>query len=459
MVTGKRSNRIAVRDMTQGRPMRLILGFSMPMILGNLFQQFYTLIDTMIVGRFLGKLALAGVGSTGAVNFLIVGFCIGTSSGFAIPVAQRFGAGDHAGLRRFVANAVYLGAMISAAVTILVTLLCGRILNAMNTPADVYPYAYSYILVIFLGLPVTLCYNLLAGIIRALGDSRHPLIFLVISALVNIALDLFFIRGLGLGVTGAALATVLSQVLASVCCLVFMRTSLEILRFKPGEMAPDRDHMRKLLAMGLPMGLQYSITAVGSVILQTAVNGLGSDAVAAVTAAARVSMFFCCPFDALGTAMSTWGGQHVGAKKLDRVGEGLKDSVLLGCVYSVLAFGILWFFGRDLAGLFVDAGESALLDAAHTFLIVNSAFYIPLALVNIVRFLIQGLGFPTFAILAGVCEMIARITVAAVLVPAAGFFGACFANPCAWIAADLFLIPAYFHEMRKLRRLFARPRA
>ena len=440
--------------MTSGKPLKLLLAFSLPLWFGNLFQQFYTLVDTMIVGRFLGKLALAGVGSTGSINFLIIGFCMGICGGFSIPVSQRFGAGDYVSLRRFVANAVWLCAGFSLLITLVVSLSCKWILTAMKTPEDIFPYAYTYILVIFLGIPVTIFYNLLASIIRALGDSRHPVIFLVAASFVNIGLDLLFILVLHMGVLGAALATVLSQAVSGVLCLVHIVRKLDILRFRPREARIDQHHMQTLLAMGVPMGLQYSITAIGSVILQTAVNTLGSDSVAAVTAAARVSMFFCCAFDALGQTMSTWGGQHVGARKLERVGQGLRDCIILGSVYSIAAFAVLFFFGRSFSALFLNAQETAVLDNARLFLIINSAFYIPLALVNIVRFLIQGIGFPTFAILAGVCEMIARIVVAAILVPAFGFPGVCFANPLAWIAADLFLIPAYRYEMKKLQRIF-----
>ena len=444
-----------VRDMTEGKPMKLLLGFSLPLLFGNLFQQFYTLVDTMIVGRFLGKYALAGVGSTGSVNFLIIGFCMGVCGGFAIPIAQRFGAKDYAGLRRFVANAVWLSAGLAVVLTAVVGVSCRQILTVMKTPADVFDYAYTYILVIFLGIPVTIFYNLLASIIRALGDSRHPVLFLVTASFVNIGLDLLFILVFHMGVFGAALATVISQGVSGVCCLVYILRSMEMLRFKPRETRPDRHFMHTLLAMGLPMGLQYSITAIGAVILQTAVNGLGSDSVAAVTAAGRVSMFLSCPYDAMGQTMSTWGGQHVGAKKLERVNAGLRDCILLGSIYSIIAFFVVFLFGRSLAALFLGAGEVAVLDRAHRYLMINSAFYIPLALVNIIRFLIQGIGFPTFAILAGVCEMFARILVALALVPALGFFGVCFANPCAWIAADLFLIPAYRYEIRKLKRLFS----
>ncbi len=434
--------------------MKLILGFSLPLLCGNLFQQFYTLVDTMIVGRTLGKFALAGVGSTGSLTFLIVGFCMGICGGFAIPIAQRFGAKDYVSLRRYFFNAILLSAVLTLSLTVIVGLSCRRILMVMHTPEDVLPYAYAYLLVIFLGMPVTVFYNLLASVIRALGDSKHPVIFLVVASFVNIGLDLLFILVFGMGVTGAALATILSQAVSGICCLVFIIRSMDTLKFRPHEAEPDGHCMLTLLSMGIPMGLQYSITAIGAVVLQSAVNGLGADAVAAVTAAGRVSMFLSCPFDAMGQTMSTWGGQHVGAKKLTRVGEGLRDCIILGLVWSVFSFVLMFFFGKNLAGLFLGAGEKQVLMNARLFLIINSTFYFPLALVNIIRFMIQGIGFPTFAILAGVCEMVARMGVAAVLVPLFGFIGVCFANPVAWVAADLFLIPAYNYEMKKLRLLF-----
>ena len=452
-MTQAQAKKKAVRDLTEGSPMRLLLSFSVPLLLGNLFQQFYTLMDTMIVGRFLGKFALAGVGCTGSITFLIVGFCMGVCGGFAIPVAQRFGAKDEEGVRRFFYNSIVLSIVISVVITVTVSLLCRTILTAMHTPSDVADYAYRYLMVIFLGIPVTIFYNLLASVIRALGDSRHPVIFLIIASFVNIGLDLLFILVFHTGVMGAALATILSQAVSGTCCLVFILRRMDILHLKKSDRRFSNRYAYSLLAMGLPMGLQYSITAIGSVVLQTAVNSLGANSVAAVTAGGRVSMFFCTPFDVMGQAMSTWGGQHVGAGKLSRIREGLMDAVKLGAVYSAFAFVILFFFGRSLASLFLDAGESAVLDQARLFLVINSAFYFPLALVNIVRFLIQGIGFPTFAILAGVCEMIARVAVAGILVPLLGFTGVCFANPCAWVAADLFLIPAYRYEMGKLRRL------
>lgn len=447
------------KDMTQGSPMKLILGFSIPLLFGFLFQQFYSVVDTVIVGRFLGVEALAGVGSTGSVNFLIIGFCMGVCNGFAIPLAHKFGAKDYSGLRQYVANSMWLAILFAVVMTTATCLLCRPILVLMKTPRDIFDNAYIYIFIIFVGIPATYLYNMLSGIIRAMGDSKTPLVFLTLSSALNIALDLLCIIGFNMGVAGAAVATVVSQGVSGILCLFYMIKKFPVLKIQKEEWRPDPSHMRILCGMGIPMGLQYSITAIGSVILQTAVNTLGSGAVAAVTAASKVGIFFCCPFDALGSTMATYCGQNVGAKRLERIGEGLKACSVLGIIYSVIAFGILFLFGDKLSGLFVTSADAALLERARLFLIISSAFYIPLTFVNIVRFMIQGMGFSTFAIFAGVCEMVARSIAGLILVPAFGFIGVCFASPLAWLFADAFLFPAYRHVKKKLERQFNQGKA
>lgn len=440
----------STKDMTVGSPMQLILGFSIPLLLGFLFQQFYSVVDTVIVGRFLGMNALAGVGATGSINFMIVGFCMGVCSGFAIPVAHKFGAKDYSGMRQFVANCAWLSLIFSVVMTVIVVALCKNILTWMKTPEDIFEDAYAYIVIIFIGIPATYLYNILSGIIRSMGDSRTPLYFLTLSSFLNIGLDLFCIVTLQMGVAGAAVATVVSQLISGLLCLFYIYKKFEVLHITKEEWKMNPSHMKTLCGMGVPMGLQYSITAIGSVILQTSVNTLGSLAVASVTAGSKVGMFFCCPYDAMGSTMATYGGQNVGAKKLDRLGQGLKSCIFLGIIYSVIAFVVLYLFGEDLAALFVDSPEKEMLSNAGMFLIINSASYILLALVNIIRFMIQGMGFSTFAILAGVFEMAARTLAGLFLVPRFGFAGACFASPLAWLFADVFLIPAYIHVRRKL---------
>ena len=440
------------KDMTQGNPMKLILGFSIPILFGALFQQFYNIVDTIIVGKFLGVDDLAAVGATGSINFLIIGFCMGVCIGFAIPVSHKFGAGEYVGLRKFVANATWLSIVFSVVLTIVTTLLCRNILEWMQTPSDIIDGAYSYIVIIFMGIPACFLYNMVAGIIRALGDSKTPVVFLILSSFINIGLDLFFIINLHMGVAGAALATVIAQGISGVSCLIYMVKKFEILRVSREEWKIEPHMMSALCGMGIPMGLQYSITAIGSVILQSATNTLGSGAVAAVTASSRISGFLASPFDALGSTMATYGGQNVGAGKLERLGKGLKSSVLLGAGYSVIALMVIVFFGDSLALLFVEAHEMEIIANVQKYLLYSTAFYFPLALVNIVRFMIQGMGFPRFAILAGVFEMIARAIAGFVLVPIIGFTGTCLGNPIAWIMADAFLIPAYFHVSKVLKQ-------
>ena len=444
------------KDMTSGSTMKLILGFAVPLLMGMLFQQVYSLVDTIIVGRFLGVSALAAVGATGSINFLIVGFCQGICNGFALPVAQRFGAKDYDGLRKYVGNSAVLAIIFGGAITLITVIACRPILELMQTPSDIIDLSYNYIVVIFAGIPAIMLYNILSAYLRSLGDSVTPVIFLVISAGLNIGLDLLFIVTFKWGVFGAAFATVLSQAVSGILCLILIIKKFDILHLKRDDWKLDWDYTRYLLIMGLPMGLQYSITAIGSVILQSSVNTLGSTAVASMTAGSRISMFVVCPFDALGSTMATFGGQNVGAGRLDRLGRGLRSAVTLGAIYSALILVVLIFFGRDLILLFVNASEVTVIAQAKQFLVTNAAFYLMLALVNIVRFLIQGMGFSGFAVFAGVFEMVARTLVGLVFVPIFGFTAACSANPLAWIFADCFLIPAFFHCRKKLQNAMTR---
>ena len=443
------------KDLTSGSPMRLILGFTLPTLFGLLFQQLYNLVDSMIVGKLLGAQALGAVGSTGSINFFVIGFCLGICSGFAIPVAQKMGAKDYPQMRRFVANAAYLSAGIAVVLTVLTGIFCRDILTAMNTPDDLFDAAYSYIFVIFMGIPVVFLYNLLASIIRSLGDSRTPVYFLALSAVLNIALDLLFILAFDAGVAGAAIATVLSQAVSGAACLVYMVKKFPILRITREESRPDWGSCKGLCLMGLPMGLQYSITAIGSIVMQTAVNGLGSLYVSAVATGGKVYQLLACPFDAMGAAMATYCGQNVGANKLDRLSQGVRSCSLLGLGYSAIAFVAMLFLAPRSVMMFLSPSEpqlDLLLSLTTRYIIIFTAFFFPLALVNILRFSIQGMGFSTLAILAGVLEMAARTVVGRFFVPGLGFSAACFASPAAWICADLFLIPACLGCIARLKR-------
>lgn len=438
------------KDMTKGSPMKLILGFAVPLLFGLVFQQFYSMVDAVIVGHYLGVDALAAVGATGSVNFLIIGFCIGICSGFGIPIAQEFGAKHEEALRRFVANSVWLSVIFAVVITTVVSLFCRQILQLMRTPANIIDGSYDYIIIIFLGIPVVFLYNMTAAILRSLGDSRTPVVFLVMAAVLNIFLDVFCIVVIPMGVAGAAVATIASQAVAGLACLIYMRKKFAILKLSPDERKWNRDYALKLCNMGIPMGLQYSITAIGSVILQTAVNGIDSNAVAAVTAGSKVGGLLVCPFDALGTTIATYGGQNVGAGDLERVDRGLKNCCLLGLIYSLIALGGVFLLGKPLLLLFLDAGETQIIADAYLFMKINALFYFPLSLVNTVRFLIQGMGFSRLAVFAGAFEMIARALAGFWLVPYFGFIAVCYSSPLAWILADVFLIPAFFHVRKKM---------
>lgn len=445
------------KDLTTGSPMRLIIGFALPTLFGMLFQQLYNMVDAMIVGKLLGSAALAAVGSTGSINFFVIGFCMGVCNGFAIPVAQRMGANEPSKMRRYVANAAWLSVLFALVLTVATGLLCRQILTVMLTPEDIFDNAHAYIFVIFMGIPATFLYNLLAGIIRSLGDSKTPVYFLALSSCLNILLDFTLILGFRAGVAGAAIATVTSQAVSGIACLVYMVKKYPILRMTREERRPDLHSCGVLCAMGIPMGLQYSITAIGSIVLQSSVNALGSLYVAAVAAGAKVYQLLACPFDAMGATMATYCGQNVGACKLDRLGRGIRSCALLGLGYSVIAFCAMLRFAPQCALLFLDPKEldvAVLTGLTTRYIVIQSAFFFPLSLVNIVRFSIQGMGFSPFAILAGVLEMAARTSVGLILVPMFGYTAACFASPAAWVCADLFLVPASVACIARLRRLY-----
>ncbi len=439
-----------VKDMTNGSPSKHILGFAVPMLFGMLFQQFYNLVDTIIVGKTLGVEALAGVGATGSINFMIIGFCMGVCNGFVIPVAQCFGAKKPADLRKYVFNGYICSIVFAIVLTLASVIFCRRILIIMNTPADIIDHAYNYIVVIFIGIPTVFLYNMVSGVIRSLGDSKTPVVFLVLSSIINVVLDFFLILVCKMGVAGAGWATVTSQLISGLTCLIYMYKNYDILKGDKSERVLDRRFITNLCMNGVPMGLQYSITAIGSTILQAAVNTLGSTYVAAMTAGSKMFNFTCCPFDALGSTMATYAGQNVGAAKIKRLGQGVRSAMIIGSVYSVLSLIALYFTTDYIALLFVNASETTIIALTRQFILASACFYIPLTGVNVVRFCIQGMGFSVFAISAGILEMIGRAFAAIILIPNIGFMGACLASPIAWIAADAFLFPAFIHCAKKL---------
>ena len=439
------------KDLTHGNPLKVILLFVYPLILGNLFQQFYSLTDTIIVGRFVGLSALAAVGSTGSVSYLMLGFVIGVCNGFAIPIAQCFGARDEEGLRRHVANAVWLCAGMAAVLTVATVLLTRPILLLMRTPADILDDAAAYIGWIFAGIPFVFLYNMVACIMRALGDSKTPLYFLLLTSGLNVVLDLLLVLVFHQGVFGAALATDVSQAISGALSLGYLVRRFAILKMRAGDWSFRQAVAARLCGMGIPMGLQCTITAVGAVVMQGAVNGLGSTAVAAVTASGKTSGLLGVAFDSLGTAVATYTGQNLGARRLDRVRSGVRYALGVSTVYAALCAAVIRLIDVPVIGLFIDTrAEAEVVTLARTYLHWNVWFFAVLGLLILYRYAIQGMGYSGLAMIAGVAEMVARIGVALVLVPLFGFYGACLSNPAAWAAACVFLLPAYRWTVKHL---------
>ncbi len=438
--------------MTVGNPTKDILWFALPLILGYILQQMYLIIDAAIVGRWIGVGALAAVGASSSVMFLVMGFCNGSCAGFAIPIAQAFGAKDFRKMRVYVANAVRIAIVMSIVVTLLTCILCSTILHIVNTPADVFDDAYTFLFLQFLAIPFTIAYNLFAGFIRALGDSRQPFYFLIFSSVINILLDVVFILLLGMGVAGAGLATLLSQLLASILCVWYIARHMQLLIPHGEERCYDNKRISILLNNGMPMGLQFSITAIGSIMLQSSNNALGTIYVASFTAAMRIKYLFTCVFENIGVAMATYCGQNIGARRLDRVRQGEWSAVKIMLVYFVFTALVIFPFADYMMELFVESGEQAVVANAAKMMRISCYFYPALGMLTIFRYSIQGLGYSNLSMLSGVMEMIARCGVSLWLVPVFAFTGVCFGDPVAWIFADLFLFPAFFLLYRHLKK-------
>lgn len=440
------------KDLTHGNTLKLIIAFCIPLIGGAIFQQLYNIVDTMIVGRFVGVDALAAVGSTGSLNFLVIGFVLGLTQGFGIPVAQAFGAKENKRMLQTIMNAFYLCIFFSIVLTLLTYFTTNLLLTWMQTPLDIFQQSYDYISIIFYGLTCTIAYNFLASVSRALGDSKTPLLFLVISSVLNVVLDLVMIINFKMGVQGAALATIVSQGVSAVLCFIYMAKKYPDLRFDHHAKKVSKNIILKLINIAVPMALQYSITAIGAVILQSAVNTLGSAKVAAIAAAQKLSMFFTQPMDMMGATMATFSSQNLGAKKIDRIFKGIKESMLLVIGYGIIACLFMIFFGKYLSLLFVSGNEVGVINDAQQFLVYNSIFYFVLGILFVSRNIIQGLGKSALTMLAGAAELIARTIVAFVLVGPFGYHAICLANPIAWIAAVIILIPTLIALIKNLKK-------
>lgn len=440
------------KDMTTGNPLKLILSFSVPLIFGNLFQQLYNMADSIIVGRIIGLNALTAVGASSALIFLIVGFTIGTCSGLGIPIALQFGARDYKRMRMFVYNSAYLALILSVGITAVTVFFCDDLLRMMKTPDKIFADAYKYMIVICLGIPFTFLYNTCSAIIRALGDSRTPFYFLVLSTIVNILLDFFFILVVHTGVEGAALATILAQGFSGAVCFFFMRKRYEILRGTKAERSPDKKCIRTLLFNSVPMGLQSSVTAIGSIMLQSAVNMLDAMYVSAYAAVMKINQLTMCPYEAVATACATMGGQNLGAGKIDRIKKGLRCGIGICFLYSLVIGALLVTNSSMIARLFIRQSETAVLDAVKQYFGYAGFFFWVLSFLNCTRMTIQGLGYSGIAILAGCAELLARAVMSLAVIPVLGYKAVCFTNPLAWVAATFVVVPVFAGIMRKYER-------
>lgn len=442
-----------VRDMTSGSPMKLIVGFAVPIFLGNLFQQLYSVVDAMVLGRAVGADALAAAGSTQALSFLVLGFITGLTHGYAILIAQRFGAGDYAGVRRTAANAGYLAAVSSLIITAASLLGARALLEVMHTPEDIFRDALLYIQVIFIGTAASVAYNMFSGILRALGDSVSPLVILVVSSIVNVGLDVLFVVVFRWGVAGAAWATVLAQALSSAMCFAVLRR-LELMRFQREDWRGDRDVIRALLRLGVPVGIMNSITAMGIMILQSVVNGLGSVTVAAYTAGSKLMNLALQPGDILGIAVGTYVGQNLGAGRLDRIRAGVRQSVLLSLVINIVMGLVLALFGRELTAVFVSGTEEAVIEAAYPYFVITGAGVWIVGLLFLYRFALQSLGDTFIPMVSGGVELGMRVGAVLVLDRCfdMGFYAVCWAEVAAWLGAGVLLAAGYYARMAKLSR-------
>ena len=441
-----------MNDLTKGKPLKLIFWFTIPLLIGNIFQQFYSLSDTLIVGQTLGVKALAAVGSTGSVQFLIIGFAQGLTAGLSILTAQYFGAKDYKGVRRSFAISIVVSLIVGMILTILSMFFVDHILVLMQTPPDIMNDARTFLQIMLGGMLAPIAFNLLSNIIRALGDSRTPLWFLIISSLINIGLELLFILGFHWGIAGAGWATILAQLIATVMCLVYIILKVPILHIGRRHFKLMWSEVKAHLNVGLPMAFQMSIIAIGTIVLQAALNSLGTNSVAATTAAQKIDQVATQPLMSFGVTMATFAAQNFGAHKYERIIKGVKQTMWLSGSFSVAAGLIEIIWGKQLVGLFVGHQDMAVLNLSQTYFNIIGSTYIFLSMLFIMRNTLQGLGRSAIPTLAGAAELFMRVFAALILVRLLAYPGACMSEPLAWIGSCAVLLPAYVKAVRELRQ-------
>ncbi len=444
-----------IKDLTKGEPLKLILLFSIPLLIGNVFQQLYNIADLVIVGRLLGVEAFASVGAVAPLFFLIMFIIVGLTSGFTVITGQRFGAKDYAGVR----NSVVISTILSLVATLFFTIVCSilmhPVLHLLNVPQNIYHNAYWYIEIVVLGLVSTTLYNLLANIIRALGDSKTPLYFLIIASVANIFLALFFIQILKLGVAGSAIAVVLSQGISVILCLFFVKKKFPILHLKKQDwLIKFNDDFYKSasehLKVGIPMSLQFSIIGLGVIVIQSVCNTFGSSVIAAVTAALRIEQIATLPMISFGVALATFVAQNFGAKKFRRIRTGVIRTSLLSVFLSVLMAIIMRFWGADIIKEFIGSATVQVIEIAHQYLLISTFFYIFLSQIFIYRNALQGMGEVIFPLVASVAELLMRAFAAVYLAIKFGYIGMFYSGPIAWVSACFILSFGYFRSIKPI---------
>lgn len=443
-------------DMTKGKPFKLILTFIFPVLCGNLFQQFYNMVDTIIVGRFVGFDALGAVGATGTIMFLIIGFSTGLTSGFTVITAQKFGAGDYDGVKVSVYNALFLSVFVTVIMTAVSVLGMPSLLRLMNTPEDIFEMSYQYITIICGGLTFTILYNILASLLRAVGNSKAPLYFLIISATLNIGLDLLFIKGFSLGVVGASLATVVSQGISGILCAIYTMKKVPMLVPTKEQRRINSQCIKNQLMIGIPMALQFSITAVGTIMVQAALNNFGSTIIASYTAANKVSQFMTLPYSAMGVTMATYAAQNRGINDISRIRKGVRVSTILNAVYSVVIYAVAIAALSPMMKLFIDTSSlevpfETVFSYGKIYMLISGTCFIPLGEIFILRNAMQGCGFSLMPMLGGVVELISRAIISTIATKKMSFEGVCAADPITWLVTAIFLVIAYLFTARKMR--------
>ena len=440
------------KNMTEGNPLKIILLFSVPVLLGNLFQQFYNMVDTIIVGQYLGEEALAAVGSTGCLMFLVLGFANGIAQGFGVMISHSYGAKDYKLLKHYVALSLLLTIAISVILTTITVSGSRLLLLWMNTPENIFELANNYIQVIFAGIILTMGYNVAAGILRGIGDSKTPLYFLILSSFLNIFLDVFLIVVIPLGTAGAAYATIISQGISALLCYIYMFRKFDVLKLHRDDIYVDLVGVINILSVGIPMALNYSITAIGTMIFQSAVNVFGSGVVAAYTAASKVSNIATQTLPTLGTAMATYCAQNLGAGKVHRIFDGMKQAFFLCIVTAALAAAICTLGGRFIVSWFINNPSEEVFSYAMQYLYTISWFMLPLAWIFAYRNALQGLNQGFVPMISGIVELVSRYAVILLFAKPFGYAGVCFADPAAWVTTGVLLMVTYFLWKRKIEK-------